>query len=245
MKYSDKELLIIENKIVAIMNDLFYNNYINNNYTTNVYLRAVLSNHKNLQKLYFRIAELGILDTIDFVGKEKFPLYAAKDEEELLIDYLMPYILFFMEDIYNDIKKYSANEGVSLSAAWDKYGKNKLGIYARDTVNNLYNTCIKKTSQMMGATGFKFIAIIDNRTSHICRTLNGKVFLVTNIGYYTPPLHPHCRSRIRPIFGKIDERTVFKGGLNTRDTKVVSWYRSNFRMQFDNINIANLISKLL
>lgn len=48
-------------------------------------------------------------------------------------------------------------------------------------------------------TKFEFVAIIDDRTSDICRELNGKVFNIDelNIGVNAGPLHPYCRSRIK------------------------------------------------
>lgn len=50
-----------------------------------------------------------------------------------------------------------------------------------------------------GHTKFEFVAIIDDRTSDICRELNGKVFNIDElkIGINSGPLHPHCRSRIK------------------------------------------------
>lgn len=44
--------------------------------------------------------------------------------------------------------------------------------------------------------GMEFVAIIDNRTTDICRELNGKRFAIDdpNLDKYTPPLHFECRS---------------------------------------------------
>lgn len=47
-----------------------------------------------------------------------------------------------------------------------------------------------------GVKKYQFKAVIDNRTSKICRTMNGKVFEVAKaqVGVNIPPLHPFCRS---------------------------------------------------
>lgn len=49
-----------------------------------------------------------------------------------------------------------------------------------------------------GFTRFRYSAIIDNRTSDICRSMNGRVFPISKylIGVTVPPLHVYCRSSI-------------------------------------------------
>lgn len=46
---------------------------------------------------------------------------------------------------------------------------------------------------------YEYCAIIDTRTSDICRSMNGKRFKITEyeIGITAPPLHSHCRSYIK------------------------------------------------
>ena len=55
-----------------------------------------------------------------------------------------------------------------------------------------------------GITEFKFIADIDERTSDICRSMNGKIFKMKDavVGENVGPLHPNCRSTIIPIINK-------------------------------------------
>lgn len=50
-----------------------------------------------------------------------------------------------------------------------------------------------------GHTQYKYIAILDDRTSDECREMNGEVFSIKEAksGVNLPPLHPHCRSRIK------------------------------------------------
>jgi SPP1 gp7 family putative phage head morphogenesis protein len=48
---------------------------------------------------------------------------------------------------------------------------------------------------------WKFVAVIDNRTSHICRALNGTCLEAGDPRWSTmlPPLHPNCRSHVAPV----------------------------------------------
>ena len=47
-----------------------------------------------------------------------------------------------------------------------------------------------------GYTHFRFKAVLDDRTSDICRGMNGRVFPISawSVGSTVPPLHRHCRS---------------------------------------------------
>lgn len=49
---------------------------------------------------------------------------------------------------------------------------------------------------------YEFLATLDNRTSEICRELDGKVFKVSEgkAGINLPPMHPNCRSTTVPYF---------------------------------------------
>ena len=52
-----------------------------------------------------------------------------------------------------------------------------------------------------GIKEFKFIADIDERTSDICRSMNGKIFKMKDavVGENVPPIHVACRSTIIPV----------------------------------------------
>lgn len=65
----------------------------------------------------------------------------------------------------------------------------------------------KQTQQELGQKlRYKYDAFLDNRTSKICRELNGKTFLVDDaeIGVNYPPMHPNCRSTTQLIIPEID-----------------------------------------
>lgn len=69
----------------------------------------------------------------------------------------------------------------------------------------------------LGVTKYKFIATVDDRTSEICRSLDGKIFDMKDrqIGVNCPFMHPFCRSTTVPIIdysalGKIKEEFTEK-----------------------------------
>jgi hypothetical protein len=57
-----------------------------------------------------------------------------------------------------------------------------------------------KTSEVVDR--YEYLATLDNRTSEICRELDGKVFDVkeAEVGVNQPPMHPYCRSTTIPSF---------------------------------------------
>lgn len=58
-----------------------------------------------------------------------------------------------------------------------------------------------------GVEKYRYLATLDLRTSEICRSLDGKVFLLSErqVGKNYPPMHPWCRSTTISI---IDEKTL-------------------------------------
>lgn len=54
----------------------------------------------------------------------------------------------------------------------------------------------------LGVKQVEFVATLDERTSEICRYMDGKVFNINEleIGVNAPPLHPNCRSVLSPYF---------------------------------------------
>lgn len=65
-----------------------------------------------------------------------------------------------------------------------------------------------------GITRYRFISTLDNRTSDLCRTMDGKTFNVDTAqqGVNIPPLHPWCRSTTIAEFDDLDfEADVFIG----------------------------------
>lgn len=54
---------------------------------------------------------------------------------------------------------------------------------------------------------YEFIATLDSRTSDLCRSMDGKVFKLTDMkpGTTAPPLHCHCRSCTAPYFDDAED----------------------------------------
>lgn len=90
-----------------------------------------------------------------------------------------------------------------------------------------------------GVKRVQFIATLDERTSEICRYMDGKIFDVKDlqIGVNQPPLHPNCRSVLSPYFEdmKIKERaardengkTIYVDGNMTYD----EWHKKYVEKQ--------------
>jgi SPP1 gp7 family putative phage head morphogenesis protein len=78
----------------------------------------------------------------------------------------------------------------------------RLETIIRTTVNKAYNEERAQEFKEMGdeIVAYQFSAIMDDRTSDICEALDGKVFPVSELDYYDPPLHYNCRSLIIPIY---------------------------------------------
>lgn len=86
--------------------------------------------------------------------------------------------------------------------------------------------------------GFQYTAVLDNRTTNLCRSLNGRVVGVGDPDYFllSPPNHTNCRSfwveilqtefykpDIEPIPASISRSNT--GYTNFRDLKSVDEYK--------------------
>lgn len=77
----------------------------------------------------------------------------------------------------------------------------------------------------------QFSAVLDLRTSEICRSMDGKVFKTSEIqiGVNAPPLHPRCRSTMIPYFeGNVKARAARGADGNSveipEDLSYEEWY---------------------
>lgn len=66
--------------------------------------------------------------------------------------------------------------------------------------NYQFNAIIEHFMHEVGAIEYKYCAILDNRTSEICKQLDGNEFKLSQaqVGVNFPPMHPNCRSYIIP-----------------------------------------------
>lgn len=71
----------------------------------------------------------------------------------------------------------------------------------RTETNYFHNQAELQSYKDDGIIAYKYLAVLDNRTSEICRELNGKIFRVKDavVGENYPPMHPFCRSTSVPI----------------------------------------------
>lgn len=67
--------------------------------------------------------------------------------------------------------------------------------------SRILHSSIKKCFDAFGVERYELIAVLDSRTSDICRGMNGKVFSTREyeIGVTAPPFHQHCRTTVSPI----------------------------------------------
>ena len=76
--------------------------------------------------------------------------------------------------------------------------------FARTATNDFYNKAHLARYRDSGVVdGVEFSAHIDNRTSPICRMLDGTIWSVGSSEIKSPPRHFNCRSRITPYFGTL------------------------------------------
>lgn len=77
------------------------------------------------------------------------------------------------------------------------------------TESNYYHNQIDlRAYKDMGIEKYRYLAVLDNRTSDICQELDGEVFEVSKaeVGVNFPPMHPFCRSTTIRADVKIKER---------------------------------------
>lgn len=77
---------------------------------------------------------------------------------------------------------------------------------------------------------YEYLATLDDRTSEICRSMDGKVFKLgeKEVGVNYPPLHPHCRSTVVPYF---DDEIDVSERIAKDNVKGVYYVPSNITYQ--------------
>ena len=65
-------------------------------------------------------------------------------------------------------------------------------------------------------TGYEWVSTLDNRTSSICKGLDGKVYKNKDKNKRYPPAHPNCRSSTAPV---LDERYNLDDSSTTRASR--------------------------
>lgn len=81
----------------------------------------------------------------------------------------------------------------------------------RTESTRMENQGLLDTYKQLGAEQFQFTAVLDDRTSDICASMDGQIFNIEDaeVGLNVPPLHPNCRSVITPYYGEdVKERSM-------------------------------------
>lgn len=80
----------------------------------------------------------------------------------------------------------------------------------RTETNYFENRAEIEAYKSMGIKKYQFVAVLDERTSDICREHDGRIYEVDDVKYgeNAPPLHPNCRSTVAPYIGRDYEPKV-------------------------------------
>ena len=120
------------------------------------------------------------------------------------------------------LEEFKDEVGASLEAEWKGTVANpgaRLETIFRTNVQSAYNAgkhhAATEPDALERRPYWQFVAALDNRTTNICRPLNGKVIKADDPFWndHTPPLHFNCRSTIRPL----TEEQAKQRGIATGD----------------------------
>lgn len=78
---------------------------------------------------------------------------------------------------------------------------NRLKLLVTTMGNYQYNYILRYIMIQLSINQYMYCAILDDRTSKMCKELDGNTFLISQArtGVNFPPMHPNCRSFIIPI----------------------------------------------
>ena len=230
--YNERKVIQQETRMSRILNTFFIRSITNipNKYNINDALERALITELNrpvsrikISNHVYDVLTLGIMDA----DESDYHVYAAEDKEEeyrdvALIEYLIA-VLFWssgkniMRDVSNRFyATYSVDEIAKMTVhqvqqrllnIYNDSFAHRTGIVARTLVNDIYNYAVIQSYIETGTNYFQFRAVIDNRTSDICRMLNGSIFSASEAQYYRPPLHYRCRSRLIALQGNTVRNT--------------------------------------
>lgn len=128
-------------------------------------------------------------------GKKNFSSTLYKHRKDLSRD-LQENLTIGMirgESVQQMSKRISKRMDVSYSNAKRLVRTETAYVYEQATLDSYLET---------GVTRYEYLATLDNRTSEICQSLDGKEFYVEDAmpGENFPPMHPNCRSTTVAVF---------------------------------------------
>jgi SPP1 gp7 family putative phage head morphogenesis protein len=248
--YNERKVIQQETRMSRTLNTFFTRSItsIPNKYQINDALEHALITELNrpvarvkVSNNIYDVLTLGIMEA----DESDYRVYAAEDvvdeyRDIALIEYLIA-VLFWssgkniMRDVSNRFyATYTVDEIAKMTVhqvqqrllnVYNDSFAHRTGIVARTLVNDIYNYAVIQTNIDSGIDYFQFQAVIDHRTSDICRMLHGSIFPASVAQYYRPPLHYRCRSRMVALQGN----TVRNTGMMFDNRNFSTLYDGNMR----------------
>ncbi|MFT9415109.1 minor capsid protein [Leuconostoc falkenbergense] len=87
------------------------------------------------------------------------------------------------------------------------------------------NASTAKRYDNMGVKEYEFVAVLDRRTSSICREMNGQTFPLSEFmpGTNAPAMHPNCRSTIVPAASDLTKYNKYLDSDMVDDLPGMDW----------------------
>lgn len=102
------------------------------------------------------------------------------------------------QSLINSIKRNLMIQQDTLNGFKKTFDKqfNKIARIIKTESNMVLSKANLKMFKFIGVKKYEIVAVLDNRTSDICRSMNGRVFNIDDyeIGVTANPFHPNCRS---------------------------------------------------
>lgn len=112
----------------------------------------------------------------------------------------------------------TANQAIKQVRGNYNIAEKRMVTFIRTSIQSVTNTATAETFKKNNVEKYKYLAILDSRTTKTCQDLNGKIFILGKGPI--PPVHYNCRSFIVPIFEGI------KLG-DELDSNYASWLESS------------------
>ena len=113
----------------------------------------------------------------------------------------------------------------------------------RTTGDYMNNAAHKEVLYTIGIDSYRFVAILDNRTTEECRKLNNTVYKLSNakVGINFPPIHFNCRSSVAPVITPDVEKKLSELDDISRKNTMKNWLDNN--LPKNQIDILKFIGK--
>lgn len=159
----------------------------------------------------------------------------------------------YMTNLYNTYEKKLKDVFVSGIIRGDSYQKmaqnlmntskvtaGKANLLIKTEANAIFNDSVRTVIQKNPLVkGYRFRAVLDNKTSKLCQEHDGKFIPKENMrpGVNYPPLHPNCRSTVTTVLVTEDEKKdrmqrYTKNGSNEWEPVPVGMHYQEFKDKF-------------